>query len=245
MVEHIIINLTVFSAFFLKGIAGFGNTLVMNGSLSFIRQNRFITPLDTLLGLPVNIFLVIREWKYIRFSLALPLLVSVGGGIVPGILLLDSVNDRILKSILAVVLIAVGLDFFREKKKYRETEYTKLIVLGTGFVSGILTGLYGIGVLVPAALSRIGLDRRDFRGSICFVFTAESIMRITGYILKGIINKEIFFDFIFLIPAAASGVILSRFADRRADDNFIRRIVFSVLMLSAVILLIRNRFSLF
>ncbi len=67
------IHSVVFAAFFLKGIAGFGNTLIVNGGLAFIRENRFITPIDTLLGLPVNIFMVVREWKYINFSIVIPL----------------------------------------------------------------------------------------------------------------------------------------------------------------------------
>ena len=83
MTDLIILNSVVFTAFFLKGMAGFGNTLILNGGLAFIRENRFITPIDTLLGLPVNIFMLIREWKYIKFSITIPLLISVGAGIVP------------------------------------------------------------------------------------------------------------------------------------------------------------------
>ncbi len=244
MIELLILHSVIFSAFFLKGIAGFGNTLIVNGGLAFIRENRFITPIDTLLGLPVNIFMVIREWRYIRFSIVLPLLISVGSGIFPGIFLLDSVNDRILKSVLALVLLAISIDFFKTgKKEKKEIKHVRLVIVITGFLSGILTGLYGIGVLVPAVLSRMGLNRRDFRGSICFLFTAESIIRITGYYLSGIINRNIIMNFLVLIPAAASGVILSRFIDRNIDENMIRRIVIIVLILSAVMLLVKNRFG--
>ena len=244
MTDLIILHSVVFAAFFLKGLAGFGNTLIVNGGLAFIRENRFITPVDTLLGFPVNIFMVFREWKYIRFSIALPLLAAVAAGIVPGIFLLDTVNDRILKSILAVVLLGISINFFRGKKeKSCKNKHIKTVIILTGFVSGILTGLYGIGVLVPAVLNRMRLDKRDFRGSICFLFTAESLLRITGYILKGIINKEIFLSFLFLVPSASAGVILSRFADKKIDDNMIRKIVIIVLIVSAVLLLIKNRFG--
>ena len=246
MSELIIINFVIFTAFFLKGLAGFGNSLINNGGLAFIRENKFITPVDTMLGLPVNIYLLIQEWKYIRFRIALPLLLAVGAGIVPGIYLLDTVNDRILKSILAVVLLVISLDFFRSGKKEikKETKYIKLLVLSAGFFSGILTSLYGIGVLIPAVMSRTGLNKRDFRGSICFIFTAESIMRITGYIYKGIIDMDIFMDILSLIPAAAAGVALSRIADKKADDNMIRKIVITVILFSAVLLLVKNRFGL-
>ncbi len=116
----------------------------------------------------------------------------------------------------------------------------KLLIISSGFVSGILTGLYGIGVLVPAVLSKSGLNKRDFRGSLCFIFTAESILRITGYLYKGIINLEIFYNFLYLLPTAASAVLLSRIADRRVDDNMIRKIVVIVLIISAMLLLIKT-----
>ena len=160
--------------------------------------------------------------------------------------MLDSVNDRVLKSILAIVLLLISFDFFRSgSRRVKEIRHLKLLVVSTGFISGILTGLYGIGVLVPAVLSRMGLNKRNFRGSICFVFTAESIMRITGYICRGIIDFEIFMNFISLIPAAAAGVIVSRIADRNADDNMIRKVVIIVLIFSALMLLVKNRFGLF
>ena len=246
MNDFIILHSVVFAAFFLKGIAGFGNTLIVNGGLAFIRENRFITPIDTLLGLPVNIFMLVREWKYINFSIVIPLFLSVSAGIIPGIYLLDTVNDRILKSILAIVLLFISIDFFRTSKSVRnEFRYLKILIISTGFVSGILTGLYGIGVLVPAVLSKSGLNKRAFRGSLCFIFTAESILRITGYIYKGIINPDIFYNFLYLLPTAASAVLLSRIADRRVDDNMIRKIVVVVLIISAMMLLIKNRFGLF
>jgi uncharacterized membrane protein YfcA len=244
--DLIILNTVVFTAFFLKGIAGFGNTLILNGGLAFIRENRFITPIDTLLGLPVNIFMLFREWRYIRFSIALPMLMSAAAGIIPGILLLDSVNDRILKSILGVVLLIISIDFFLGRKRIRkgESRTNTALIISTGFISGILMGLFGIGVLIPAVLNRMGLDKRTFRGSLCFVFTAESIIRITGYTMRGIINMDIFLNFLFLIPAAFAGVILSRIADRKINDNMIRKIVIIVLIISAVLLIIKNRFGL-
>lgn len=249
MTDSIILNTVIFAAFFLKGVAGFGNTLILNGGLAFIRENRFITPIDTLLGLPVNIFILFREWRYIRFNIALPMLISVAAGIVPGILLLDSVNDRILKSILGVVLLMISIDFFLGRKKVRKAESSnksvnQALIISTGFISGILMGLFGIGVLIPAVLNRMGLDKRNFRGSLCFVFTAESIIRVTGYTMKGIINMDIFYNFLFLVPAAFAGVILSRIVDRKINDNMIRKIVIIVLIISAVLLIIKNRFGL-
>ncbi len=244
MGENLIIYTVVFLAFFLKGVAGFGNTLILNGTLSFFRENRFITPMDLLLGFPVNIYLVIREWKYIQFRIVLPLLVSILAGSIPGILLLGSVNDRILKSILALVLIMISIDFFFKKgQKDLSEKEMKYLIPFTGFVSGILMGLYGIGVLIPAVLSRTGLERRNFRGTVCFIFSIESMIRIAAYVYTGIISREILILFISLLPFAAAGVLAGRIADKQIDDNLLRKIIVAVLFVSAVFLLFKNRFG--
>ena len=244
MGENLIIYTVVFLAFFLKGVAGFGNTLILNGTLSFFRENRFITPMDLLLGFPVNIYLVIREWKYIQFRIVLPLLVSILAGSIPGILLLGSVNDRILKSILALVLIMISIDFFFKKwQKDLSEKEMKYLIPFTGFVSGILMGLYGIGVLIPAVLSRTGLERRNFRGTVCFIFSIESMIRIAVYVYTGIISREMLILFISLLPFAAAGVLAGRIADKRIDDNLLRKIIVAVLFVSAVFLLFKNRFG--
>ena len=47
-----------FIAYFIKGLCGFANTLVFTSILSFGTSNANISPVDLLLGYPVNTLLI-------------------------------------------------------------------------------------------------------------------------------------------------------------------------------------------
>lgn len=52
-----------FLAYFVKGLAGFANTLVFSSIVSFQAPNRITAPVDLLLGFPANIYMTWRERK--------------------------------------------------------------------------------------------------------------------------------------------------------------------------------------
>ena len=52
--------IAAFTAYFVKGLCGFANTLVFTTILSFGTANASISPVDLLLGYPAN---VILTWK--------------------------------------------------------------------------------------------------------------------------------------------------------------------------------------
>ena len=89
-----------FIAYFIKGLCGFANTLVFTSILSFGTSNANISPVDLLLGYPVNILLIWKNGK---------------------------IHIHSSKPLLAVI----------------------------GILSGVLCGLFGIGVLLAAYVSRV------------------------------------------------------------------------------------------
>ena len=52
--------IAAFIAYFIKGLCGFANTLVLTTILSFGASNADISPVDLLLGYPMNLILT---WK--------------------------------------------------------------------------------------------------------------------------------------------------------------------------------------
>lgn len=76
------------SAFFIKGLCGFANTLVFTTILSFGNNNISISPIELLLGYPTNIILAYQERKAINWKICIPLAMLVIAGSLPGIFLL-------------------------------------------------------------------------------------------------------------------------------------------------------------
>jgi uncharacterized membrane protein YfcA len=99
-------------AYFVKGITGFGNTLVMGSLFSFAVSNRLTTPLDLLFSIPTNTFIAWRERKNISLKVVIPLSLMLLAGILPGTFLLKTGNDRILKAGLGIVIVGIAIEMF-------------------------------------------------------------------------------------------------------------------------------------
>ena len=85
------------SAFFVKGLCGFANTLVFTTLLSFGNQNIHISPVELLLGYPTNLIIAIKERKSIQWSMCIPLAVLVIAGCIPGAFFLKTIDTHIIK----------------------------------------------------------------------------------------------------------------------------------------------------
>ena len=100
--------LATLTAFFIKGLCGFANTLVFTSILSFGIVNANISPVELLIGYPSNLILV---WKK-RTSLHpriffLPMLFVLAGSI-PGAFILKYITANIVKIIFGIVVIMSG-----------------------------------------------------------------------------------------------------------------------------------------
>ena len=116
--------LATLTAFFIKGLCGFANTLVFTSILSFGIVNANISPVELLIGYPSNLILV---WKK-RTSLHpriffLPMLFVLAGSI-PGAFILKYINANIVKIIFGIVVIGIGIQMWFQQKgaKNEETE---------------------------------------------------------------------------------------------------------------------------
>ena len=243
VVKVLYLLLSTLIAYFIKGITGFGNTLVMGLLFSFIIPNRLITPVDLLISIPTNAYLVWRERRSISLKVVIPLSLVMLIGTIPGTILLKSGNDRVLKSILGIVVVGIAMEMLIKKPICSRTKKgNRVFLIIIGVVSGILTGLYGIGALLIAYINRTTENRNQFRGNICCVFMVDNIFRLFLYLYKGILNKEVVIITLFLLPAVILGMILGIKIDAKMKEITVRRIAIVFLAISGTVLFLRNIF---
>lgn len=266
METNIYLFIVVLSAYIIKSLTGFGNTLIINSLLSFVKENRFISPVDLLLGLPANIYMAWKDRKSIDPKIVIPLSIMVLAGNIPGIFLLNIGGDKLLKSILGIVLVLLAIEMFTRKKtsnsasnsegvndnvpqlEHTGTENSKsknLIIYAVGLISGVLMGLFGIGVLLAAFIGRHTDNRNNYRGNLCFVFVVDNIFRFVMYCINGLINRNILITSLGLAPAVLLGMFLGRMIDSRISDRTVRNFVVALLLVSGVVYIIINRFGVF
>ncbi len=228
------------SAFFIKGMCGFANTLVFNTILSFSTQNLTITPLELILGYPSNFIIAWKERKTIDPKICIPLSMLVIAGNIPGILFLKNGNTQLIKIIFGIVVVCIGVEMFAREYQTKKHKTSKLVMAFIGIISGLLSGLYGIGALLAAYVSRTTDNSSAFKGNICIVFIVENTFRIIMYSITGIITWSIVSKAFALIPVMLVGLLIGMAGAKIFHENIIKKAVIIMLILSGVALILTN-----
>lgn len=241
MTLTIYIIIVTLLSFILKGITGFGNTLIMASLLSFVISPKIITPIDLLLGLPINLFLVLKERDNLNFKIVIPLSLLLLFGAIPGSMVLKYVNDNILKSILGLVIIFIGVEMFiRKNKTTNKTKKNPLVLAIIGIFSGLIAGVFGIGAFLVAYIQRTTDNHSQFRVNLCFVFLVENVFRFITYYITGIFNSRVFYYSIILYPVVIIGLLIGFKLSDRMEEEIIQRLVILFLIISGSLLFLRN-----
>lgn len=226
-------------AFFIKGLCGFANTLVFTSVLGFHSDNINISPVELILGYPTNIILAIKERKSIDWKICLPLAGLVILGSIPGIFLLKNANTEVIKIVCGVVITAIGFEMLFREFHPGKTRQSNLVLILIGILSGVLCGLYGIGALLGAYITRVTKDSHAFKANICFVFFVENTFRVILYSLWGIITWNVLKQAAVLLPVALSGLYIGMLCSKLTDEKHAKRLVIILLIISGLSLVYR------
>lgn len=246
MLQNIFLLLSTLIAFFVKGLTGFGNTLVMGSFFSFVVSNRLTTPVDLILGIPTNIYIAWKERKNISLKIVIPLSLMLLIGIIPGTFLLKVGNDWLLKSIFGIVVMGIAVEMLTRKPNNTtnitntQKRWNKVSLLFIGILSGVLAGLFGIGALLVAYISRTTDNKNQFRANICCVFLVDNVFRFFLYLYTGILNLQVLFYALLLSPAVIIGMKLGLKANNNMKESSVKKAIIITLMISGGILCIKS-----
>lgn len=236
----IIAVIAVFLAYVVKGMCGFANTLVFSTIIGFTRNNINISPLELIVGYPSNMVIAWKERKSASAKIFVPLSVLVVAGMIPGAMFLKNGNTQFIKLLFGFAVVFIGIEMLLRDYQKNSKNTTPLVFGLLGVLSGLLCGLFGIGALLAAYVSRTTENSSQFKGNICIVFWVENTIRIVLYTLLGIINFELFKDALILMPFMLAGLFAGMFLGKKFSEAAVKRIVISLLILSGISLLINS-----
>lgn len=226
-------------AYFVKGLCGFANTLVFTSILSFGTDNVKISPVDLLLGYPANLILGWRNRAALNWRVWAPLAVLVLLGNIPGIFLLKMAGAAQIKILFGAVIIGLGAEMlWRERAAAATAKTNKAVLAVIGILSGFLCGLYGIGALLAAYVSRVTTDSAAFKANISMVFAVENTFRILLYTVTGILTLEIAGQALLLYPAMLVGLFAGMAGTRFLKEKTVKHIVILLLIVSGFALIL-------
>jgi uncharacterized membrane protein YfcA len=229
--EFWLLFVIVFFAFAIKSLTGFGNTLIVNGGFSFLKENRFTTPMELLWNIPANAWMAWKDRSHLDLRLVLPFCVFTAVGDVIGTWLLAVGEDPALKTALGLLMIFLAAEQLFNRRIFKPDLRVGLAV---ALASGVLTGVFGVGALVAAWFNKLSDRKESYRANLCAVFLADNLVRTATYAAAGLLTAETIKTSALLLPAVGLGLLAGRAADRRLDARAIRLLVIALLLVSGI-----------
>lgn len=232
--------LAAFCAFFVKGLCGFANTLVFDTILGFGVNNVNISPVELILGYPANITLVYKNRKHINKNIVIPLIIVVILGSIPGAIVLRYVNANIVKMIFGVMVTLVGINMMYREYKPTAGKSHKLFDIVIGILAGAMCGMFGVGVLLAAFVSKVTKTSTEFKANLSLVFIAENTFRLVTYILLGVMTFDSLIKAICLAPVMIISLWLGMKCGDILDEKLIKKLVIIFLIISGIAMIVNN-----
>ncbi|MBP5152175.1 MAG: sulfite exporter TauE/SafE family protein, partial [Lachnospiraceae bacterium] len=191
-------------------------------------------------GYPSNMILTWKNRKDLKRNIFIPLALLVLAGCIPGALLLKNTDAGYIKIVFGVVVVLLGIEMFFRQMKATRLKESKILLGITGFLSGILCGLFGVGALLAAYIGRVTDSGNEFKANISAVFIVENTFRIVLYSVLGIFTPDGFKRSLMLMPFMLLGLFLGMGCGKLLGDRVAKKLVPVLLTVSGIALIVMN-----
>lgn len=237
--------LATLTAFFVKGLCGFANSLVFSSVLSFGITNANISPVEVILGYPSNLILIFKKRKFLKVRIFLLPALFILAGSLPGAFVLKYVNADAVKFIFGLVVVGMGIQMWIQETRTTKKEtspdkkVSPVFMILIGLSAGLLCGMFGVGALMAAYLTKVCPDNDTFKANISAVFVVENTFRICLYTGLGLIHPDTLIQVVCLWPVMLFALFLGMKCSDRLNEKTGRKIVIILLIISGIFLLLR------
>jgi uncharacterized membrane protein YfcA len=217
----------VFVATLIRSAFGFGEALFAVPLLAIRIPIAVAAPLAVLISVVVAAVVVAQDWRRVELHSATGLIVASLPGIPIGVLLLARGNEHLVKSILGLLIIAFSLYSLAGRTPRRLPEQHTGLLLGCGFVSGVLGGAYGMNgppLAIYGALR--GWSPQHFRATLQGYFLPASLVGLIGYAAVGLWSPILTRYFLLSLPGVAVAILLGRAINQRMTGHGFFRVVY-------------------
>ena len=105
-----------------------------------------------------------------------------------------------------------------------------LVVIGV--TAGVLCGLFGVGALLAAYVSRVTENSGSFKANISAVFIADNTFRIILYSILGLLTLDTVKSVLLLIPFALLSLFVGMKCSSSLNEKLVRKFTSVLLVLS-------------
>ena len=240
MISLILVGLVVFLTHALEAVTGFGCTVLAIPFVTALLGLERAVPLLAVIGWLMALYIVITKFRDIVWKQFLIIVAFVGLGMPAGIFAFNSLDTSLMKKVLAVFIIVVSVIqlkklFFppEEDKPLPRIFYWIILVCG-----GVIHGAFASGgPFVVLYASRSLPEKAGFRATLCLLWTTLNTVLMISYLMTGRFTGSLIRDTGLMLPFLAVGIVAGELVHNRVNEEFFRRLVFSVLLITGIFML--------
>ena len=228
----------VFFAYTTQTISGFGNTIIAVTLGAHLFPLSVLLPLYMILDVLLNGFLSLRYARQVRMKfLFVHLLPATVVGVSVGLLVFDSLDGEILKTVLGVFVMLLSATELVTIARKRSRPLHKLWQKVFFLLGGVIHGMYASGgPLVVYAASREPMEKTEFRAVLTTLWTLVAALMLTFYFFNGQLTLEVGKLSLLLLPAILAGLVLGELLHHRIKETHFRVFIYVLLFFAGAAL---------
>ncbi|MGD8367610.1 MAG: sulfite exporter TauE/SafE family protein [Desulfobacterales bacterium] len=225
-------------------MAGFGGVIIALTLGAHLYPIHWMLPVLLPLTFLANLYIFIRHRRYIDTPVLLKkILPFMATGLVAGFALFTLLRGDLLQTLFGVVVIVVSgreMALLIRHNRQDEGPLPAWMSNGTVFLAGLVHGIYASGgPLLVYAANRMNLSKSAFRSTLSVVWLLMNTFLIGAYAVSGRIDASTLAASVFLLPSLIAGVLAGERLHRRIPEHGFKIVVFSLLILSGVLITIK------
>ncbi len=208
---------------------GFGNALLAMPLLAFLVPLSFATPLVAMVSMTVTVAIVAADWRHMEFGATARLVIGAVFGIPLGIWLLTSLDERIVKGVLAGVILSFAVFNLAHPRRFHLKSDRWAVLFG--WVAGVLGGAYnthGPPLVIFGFLRQWSIQQ--FRATLQGYFLLAGSMVLASHALAGFWTKAVLWHYMMCLPLTALAFGTGHFLSRRISPGRFQKLVYVALI---------------
>jgi uncharacterized protein len=232
--------LVILVATLIRSIFGFGEALMAVPLLALRLPVNVAAPLAVLVSITVAAVIVAQDWQKIHLRSTGWLVLATLFGIPLGLLLLTMGNHRLVKAVLAVVIMVFSAYALMGRRPPELHSDNRAWLLGCGFCAGVLGGAYGMNgppLAIYGAMRR--WSAQHFRATLQGYFLPASLIGMAGYWLAGLWVPAVTHYYLLSLVLVLPAILLGRIVNHRLRGEGFLKYVHVGLVLTGAALLVQ------
>ncbi len=229
--------LILVTAFFLRGMSGFGSGLLAVPLLALYLPLTFVVPLMLVVDFTAAVTLGGSARSRIAWKEIASLLPFTASGLILGLFLLIRLPPAPLELVLGVFVIAFGLRNILGL--HGSTPVSRMWAAPAGLLGGTIGSMFGTGgPPYVVYLSHRIHDKTKLRATLSGLFVLDGGMRIISFLITGLLlQKRVWFAAIGALPLMGLGLYAGHRAHLRMSHAQLLRLIGALLLISGTSLL--------